>query len=132
MTYEAAPEMQGLSVRLTPDRNGRKVITGIKLEADAITGEMLRKIPISLIENRANTAEAPESDLPPLRRTAGMSGEDFSRLVADHYKLWANVVPNPGAAMASKWGIKPPTVHTWIREARLRGLLAPARRGKGA
>ena len=70
------------------------------------------------------------ADLPPLRRSPDLSAEDFSHLVADHYRLWAEAVPNPAAAMAAEHGVKLPTMHGWIREARLRGLLPKAQRGK--
>jgi hypothetical protein len=59
-----------------------------------------------------------------------MSPEQISELVAQHYKTWARGVPHPAAAMAAEANAKLATVHTWIREARLRGYLPPAQRGK--
>lgn len=131
MTYQAVTDFPGLSVRLEANPDGRMVITGLTLEASAVTAEMLRKIPMSRIENQANAIGEPVTDLPPLRRDEGVSAEAFSQLVADHYRAWAGTHANPAAGMAAKWDIKPPTMHSWIREARLRGLLPPARRRKG-
>lgn len=129
-----------LWARFTKAESGRHVLSGLLLLGDSITGEQLRKVPISVLENSHNltasysTGELKEdlAKLRPLRREPGMSPEDFSRLVAQHYRAWAAQVPNPAAAIADEWGVKPPTVHTWIREARLRGFLPPARRGKSA
>jgi hypothetical protein len=129
MTYEEVPDFPGLTVRLGPDGNGRRIVTGVRLEADAVTAEMLRKIPFAHIEREANGWA--DAELPPLRRSPDMAPDAFSALVAAHFKAWARVVPNPGAAMAKASGANPQTVHTWIREARLRGLLPPARRRKG-
>ncbi|GGR78477.1 hypothetical protein GCM10010169_23320 [Micromonospora fulviviridis] len=117
--------------------SGRWVLTGLLLLGEAITAEQLRKVPVSALENSTNLSAGDAFDqmraeldkLPPLRRD-DMAPEDFSRLVAEHFKVWARYVPHPAAAMAAEWKVKPPTVHTWIREARLRGHLPPARRGK--
>lgn len=114
---------------------GRLVMSGMVLLGDAITADMLRKVPVKEIENSANigyktTVREDVDKLPPLQRTPDMAPEDFSRLVAQHYLTWARSVPHPAAAMAADAGAKVPTVHSWIREARLRGFLPPAKRGK--
>jgi hypothetical protein len=119
----------GVSVRLAPTRSGRLVVTGVCVEAPAVTADMLRQIPLAAIEREANAARADGPVLPALQR-GDLSAEDFSRLVADHFKAWAKAVPNPAAVMAEHAGVKSPTMHTWIRDARLRGLLPPAKRGK--
>lgn len=119
------------------NREGRKILTGLLLLSDALTAEQVRKVPVSALENSTNLTEggayttmrAELEKLPPLRRD-DMTPEDFSQLVAEHFKVWARYVPHPAAAMAAEWDVKAPTVHTWIREARLRGQLPPARRGK--
>ena len=129
--------MEGAAVlaQLKPANSGRKVLTGVLLLGDAITAEDLRKVPVIEIENSANltrqdVARDKLAQLAPLKRTRDMSPEDFARLVAEHYRLWAEVVPHPAAAMAAEHGVKDPTMHSWIREARLRGFLPAARRGK--
>ncbi len=133
----AVPEA-AVWARYSEAESGRWVLSGLLLLGDSIRGETLRKVPVSVMENshnltqRQSDAEAmgPIADLPPLRREPGMTPEAFSQLVAQHYRAWAAVVPSPVAAIAAEWKVKPPTVHGWIREARLRGYLPPARRGK--
>jgi hypothetical protein len=118
------------------ESSGRLVLTGLLLlTTGALTADQLRKIRVDAIENSANLTHGGDpraelAKLPPLKRTAGMAPEEFSRLVAEHYRLWARAVPHPVSAMAAEYGVPVPTVHTWIREARLRGLLPPAQRRK--
>lgn len=126
-----------LFARFKENQQGRQVMTGLLLLADVLTAEQVRKVPVGALENSQNLTaggaynrmRAELAELAPLRRD-DMAPEDFSRLVAQHFKVWARYVPHPAAAMAAEWNVKAPTVHTWIREARLRGDLPPARRGK--
>jgi hypothetical protein len=133
-----------LLAAFTKNDAGRSVLAGVMLLGDAITADLLRKVPVAALENSTNLGvpvgdsesagdrvRSELAELPPLDRAAGLAPEDFSRLVAEHFKVWARYVPHPAAAMAAETGVKSPTVHTWIREARLRGFLPPARRGKG-
>jgi hypothetical protein len=115
--------------------SGRLVLSGLVLLGEALTADMLRKVPVAALENSANIARQQEGRaevdrLPPLKRDPSLSAEDFSRLVADHYRAWARIVTHPAAAMAADADVKVPTVHSWIREARLRGHLESGRRGK--
>jgi hypothetical protein len=128
VTWQSVQDFPGLSIRLGQNTDGRTVVTGLTLESDVITSEMLRQIPLARIEQAANSGA--DINLPPLRRKDGMDSDEFSRLVAEHYKVWARYVPSPVARMADHVGIKPATLHSWVREARLRGHLPPARRGK--
>jgi hypothetical protein len=119
--------------------DGRKVLTGLVVVGEGITAESLRKIPVSVIEqamaeSSAGTEEQMRAELAklsPLER-GSLSAAEFSRLVADHYKVWARYTSNPAAGMSGEWGVKSGTMHGWIREARLRGLLPEAERGKRA
>jgi hypothetical protein len=124
----------GVGAGYTRDENGRLVLSAVILIGDAVTTDIVRRVPVVELENSVNigpTGVRDEIDkLPPLQRSPEMSPEDFSRLVARHYTTWARGVPHPVAAMAANAGVKPPTVHTWVREARLRGFLPPAKRGK--
>jgi hypothetical protein len=121
------------------DESGRGVLVGLVIIGDAITADLLRKVPVGNLENSFNLDDRDARErldeelkaLPPLKRTPEMAPEDFSQLVADHFKVWAKAVPHPANAMAIAADVKPPTMHTWIREARLRGLLPPAKRRKG-
>jgi hypothetical protein len=133
----AVPEAALFSAFRTDDA-GRQVLAGVMLMGDAITAEMLRKVPVAALENSRNLSQGNADDavreelakITPLQDADRSDPEAFSRLVAEHYRAWARVVPHPAAAMARHAGVKSPTVHTWIREARLRGLLPPAKRGK--
>ncbi len=102
---------------------------------ETITSDMLRRVPLAAMEAAANVSQenavrSALAMLGPLSRDRAESAEDFSRRVAEHYRLWAAHVPNPAARIAAEHKVKLATVHTWIRDARLRGLLPPARRGK--
>ena len=102
---------------------------------DAITTDRLKSVPVRALENSWNLTKNVDAreeirDLPKLERD-GRTPEEFGQLVAEHYKAWAAIVPHPVAAMAADAGVKAPTVHGWVREARLRGFLPPAQRGKG-
>lgn len=118
---------------------GRVQVTGVVVLGESITGADLRRVPLGAIENAANLGVERAEDqtraelaaLPPLERT-GQSSEQWSRLVAQHYTAWAKFVLNPAAAIAADLGVNRQTVNSWIREARLRGLLPPARRGKAS
>lgn len=124
-----------LFARFTESETGRQVLSGVMLLGAAITADMLRKVPVSALENSTNLTRTDKqlktelAKLPPLAR-GNLAPEEFSKLVAEHYKVWARAVPHPAAAMAAQAEVKPPTMHTWIREARLRGFLPPAKRGK--
>ncbi len=136
-----------VAARFTEDSEGRKALTGLVLLGDpAITASSLRRIAVSTMENQASLSGAwvrnrkarqpTHADelrkLPPLHRD-GVPPEEFAARVAEHYKVWARVTPHPAAAMSEEWGVKAPTMAGWIREARLRGLLPPARgRSKAA
>lgn len=122
-----------------PDASGRLVITGLLVTGTAITSDSLRRIPIKVIEARLNQDRASGIDpiratahLSPLARANGMSAEEFSGLVAEHYQIWAAATATPVAGLAAHWGLKSATAHSWVREARLRGLLPAARRTKAA
>jgi hypothetical protein len=137
--YGVSVPEAALFAKFVKNEAGRMVLAGVMLLGDAITADQLRKVPIAALENSRNLSQegvaaydqmrVELAKLPPLVRD-DLSGEDFSRLVAEHFKIWARHVPHPAAAMAVEWTVKPPTMHTWIREARLRGFLPPAKRGK--
>jgi len=128
-----------LVAQFTESESGRWVLSGVLLLGEAITADQLRKIPVATLENSVNLTNQTArkfmdeviAQLPVLER-GDLAPEEFSRRVAEHYRAWAKVVPHPAAEMAGHAGVKAPTVHTWIREARLRGFLPPARRGKGS
>lgn len=128
----AGPEGLKLTTKLERDHNGRTVVTGLLIEGRPIRADDLREIRLSDIEATPDggTVEQELATLPPLRRAPDMAPEEFSRLVAEHFRRWAQLTPHPAAEMAAKHGVKLPTMHTWVRDARLRGHLPAARRGK--
>lgn len=117
--------------------DGRWTVTGVLLLSDGVRTEDLRRVPIGALEVSMNVEQSGSAvdvqdvdDLPPLVRSPGTRPEDWSKLVAAHYTAWARRGANPGAEMARRWGVNRQTVAAWIREARLRGMLPPARRPK--
>lgn len=123
-----------LYVQYRRHESGRWVLSRLLLDGEALTAEALRRVHVQALEDAENATEhegrlAAADELPPLIR-GGMSPEAFSRLVATHYNVWAAVVPHPANALAARWDVNPRTMHTWIREARLRGNLPAAHRGK--
>jgi hypothetical protein len=132
----ASVDVGGVTARAAFRRTpaGRYVLAGLLIGGEALTADMLRQVPVARLEELVNFEGREvfeEIDaLPRLRRESGTDPEEFSRLVVRHYRLWAKVVPNPATRMAVRAGVNVSTVHSWIREARLRGLLPPAKRGK--
>lgn len=124
-----------LWARFKPDADGRKVMVGLVLLTDGITSAGLRSIPVGELEKAyANhTAEAADdpAELPPLHR-GNLSYDDFLRLLARHYLAHAQRTTRPAAAIVKETGEKSATVHGWIHDARQRGILPEARRGKRA
>lgn len=125
------------------DADGKKVMVGMLLLSDGITSARLRAIPVGVLEASAATEEAggPKhleaelAELPPLARRRVPSGfppEEFYRLVAAHYRVWAKYSSTPVAEMVRASGENPATVHAWVNRARRRGLLPAAERGKRA
>lgn len=116
--------------QFTEGKDGRLVVCGLLVLDTAVTTDQLKAVAIRAMEAEVNAERAPDRDsLAPLVR-AGRTSVEFARLVADHYQAWASVTPHPVAAMASTAEAKAPTVHGWVREARLRGFLPPACRTK--
>ncbi|MDG4825673.1 hypothetical protein O7635_27830 [Asanoa sp. WMMD1127] len=71
--------------------------------------------------------EAPKQKL---SRPDGSDPEAFYRLVAERYVAELANTKAVAPALADEAGVPVPTVHRWIAEARRRGHLPPARRGR--
>ncbi|MFF3912658.1 hypothetical protein ACFYZB_04105 [Streptomyces sp. NPDC001852] len=131
---EKAP-FKRAAAQFAEGKDGRLVMSGLLVLDEAITTDRLKSVPVRALENSWNLTKNEDAreeirKLPKLER-ASRSPEEFAQLVAEHYKAWAAIVAHPVAAMAADANVKPPTVHGWVREARLRGFLPPATRGKG-
>jgi len=123
-------DIDGVTVTagLSPDRYGRLVITSLSAHGGPITSYTLRRIPILQIETDANRAT---EQVQFAGRVPGESPEEFMARFVDAYRALAAWHPHPVVELAKMAEAKVPTVHTWVREARLRGFLPPASRRKG-
>lgn len=119
------------------DSDGKKILVGMLLLADGITSARLRSVPVGILEDAAAQQDsggeeqlrADLAKLAPLER-GDLSTDDFYRLVAEHFKVWARYGRQPVAAMVRESGEKSPTVHGWVNRARARGFLPEVERGK--
>lgn len=99
-------------------------------EWDAINGGLdsyLEKVPEYKSEihiRRRPTAR------PPLTRPDGTDPDGFSRRVAAAYNQVILTTGHPAPVLAAEADVPVTTVHRWIMEARRRGHLPPARRGR--
>lgn len=69
-------------------------------------------------------------ETPKLSRPDGTDPESFYRQVAEAYVIAVRRSNKPAADLADQAGVPVATVHRWIAEARRRGHLAPARKGR--
>ena len=139
MPWHGGPADTRLWAQFQADADGRTVLVGMLLLSGGITCDVLRRVPVGALESAAREAdfggeqqlETELAKLPALQR-GDLPPIEFSRLVAQHYRLWARHTSRPAAAMMRASGRKSGTVHGWIHEARQRGLLPEAERGKRA
>jgi hypothetical protein len=71
---------------------------------------------------------APARD--PLQRPDGSDPEAFYRKVAESYAAIVRDSSKPAKVLADEAGVPVATVHRWIHEARRRGFLPPATKGR--
>lgn len=67
---------------------------------------------------------------PKLSRPDGTDPDGFYRQVAEAYNMALRESMKPATVLADAAGVPVPTVHRWIAEARRRGFLPPARKGR--
>lgn len=94
-----------------------------------------RDVPMSELRDRAQRVQAVASKTRgrrrrPLRRPDGTNPERFYKQVAEAYSEAVLATSKPAKVMAEEAGVPVGTVHRWIREARRRGYLPPARQGR--
>lgn len=87
-------------------------------------------VPTKQAPPRRPIPDAPAVEREPIRRPEGRAlPDDFLRDVAAAYSDLAQNGQKPAPIIAGEAGVPVTTVHRWIKEARRRDLLAPARRG---
>lgn len=100
----------------------------------AITARSAGDVPLSELRDRAQLVKAAAKKRArrrkPLRRPDGTNPQEFYRRVAAAYSEAVLATSKPAKVMAEEAGVPVGTVHRWIREARRRGYLPPARRGR--
>lgn len=92
-------------------------------------------VPMSELRERAQRVKAVAAKKrarrrKPLRRPDGTNPERFYQQVAAAYSEAVLATSKPAKVLAEEAGVPVGTVHRWIREARRRGYLPPARRGR--
>lgn len=107
----------------------------------AVVADFLRSIPDDTPDpslddlrgrarKQAHQAPPTQPDRPRLTRPDGSAPEEFYPRVAAAYSQYAPRTRAPAKEMAAEAGVPITTAHRWIREARRRGFLTPARKGK--
>jgi hypothetical protein len=147
-----------LSVQMEPSRDGQWCIGSITVShPDGVTGSLLRQLPLAQVERQERNrltqtaremheAFTAHNERDPVARLQRMLAklpdasqrrsmpDEFYELVAAAYMLHVRNVtaalPTPSLIISKVTGTPLPTVQGWVRRARLRGYLPPARRGK--
>ena len=149
----------GVDLNVTSVRTtGQLCIRSIEVShPDGVTGALLRQLPLAQIERQernrvTQTVEQMDefmrvnnernnllvlqrmlAKLPDASKRRSMPDE-FYELVAAVYMIQVrnvtDVLPTPSLIISRVTGAPLPTVQGWVRRARLRGYLPPARRGK--
>lgn len=125
-------------VRWQVEQGQRPKVTGFCVSAEEVTTDIIRKVPVSRLENMRQLLDerldrlSDDSfrNLEPLKRAKGQTAESFSRTVALYYKIFAARSSKPTKDLAEHAGVPLPTMRSWIRDARLRGELPPGTPGK--
>lgn len=111
----------GLSVLARLDLlgpGGRRQVGELRISGGVVRSGDLRAVPIEAIEGWANRSVEPLPDVAEM---------DRGRLL-EVWEAYAERFAHPAAELARRSGLKPPTIHTWVREARMRGQLPPTAR----
>lgn len=124
---EAMANTPGATVRSRED--GRTLAGPLVALAAAGRGG---DVPMSELRERVPDAPAENhrAEREPLARPDGSDPAEFSRRVARAYSDAVVKTSKPAKFLADEANVPVGTVHRWIREARQRGFLPPARRGK--
>lgn len=101
----------------------------------ALTARSAGDVSLSELRERAQRVKAAAAKKrarrrKPLRRPDGTNPERFYQQVAAAYSEAVLATSKPAKVLAEEAGVPVGTVHRWIREARRRGYLPPARQGR--
>lgn len=97
--------------------------------------KLLNEVFVALMTDDRDTyadaeAETTEDGRPKLQRPDGSDPDAFYRKVAAAYEETVATTSKVAVVLAEEAGVPVPTVHRWVREARRRGFLPPARQGR--
>lgn len=114
-------------LRVVYEGYGRElIIKEIRLHGPDITPQMLAEVSLRKIEAVIN-AEPFEGVTPELGRPGPKPGNGYYAQVACVYMQYAKETSSPASRIAAEVGVPVTTVHRWIRQARRRGMLPPAK-----
>lgn len=122
------PGASALTVQVAT-RAGRQVITGLTILGDQLTVDTFRRVSLARIEAELNRGPVDPGERSKLHRPDGSDSQTFYRLVARAYGEYSTGSKAPVKAIAEEADVPVTTAHRWVREARRRGYLPPARKG---
>ena len=136
--------------------DGRVTVVGVKVtNPEGVSLEDLRAVPVHRFEAQLNDSEdlLAKWTQSKMRRAAALAAleaeaepptgmelrlkipdgrrypDEFYEAIADLYRRLVATGKRPAPALAKANDVPTTTVHRWVKEARARGLLAPARKG---
>jgi hypothetical protein len=124
----AGPQIQARTVGVT-----KAMAQVTALVTPGVTGDDAPDPTLAQIRARTPRNVAPEThrpERPRLTRPDGAAPEEFYPRVAAAYAQYTPRTRAPAKQIAAEAGVPVTTAHRWIREARRRGFLPPAKKGK--
>jgi hypothetical protein len=108
------------------------------MDPESVVLEPNSKVASAMSEALTEMAILLREDTPPLRKPrmrlripiGRKKPDDFYRQVAEAYSYLGGQSRRPAEELAARNAVPVTTVHRWVKEARRRGLLPPARHGR--
>jgi hypothetical protein len=148
-----------LEIKVTDRGEPRCIVVSVRNE-EGVSGESLRRVPVARLVKEAFTAAALKSEPmeeggEPIPRIVGTTPKDRARFyerfakdvrqprsgspltddhlgqVAELYRAAVDRGDPPTQTVAETMHVERPTAGRWVAKARERGLLGPAKRGRG-
>jgi hypothetical protein len=119
---------------VTPDERKELITAGHFVAAEfkrldaAISAALDRTTPLTRQADFLGRLRSSQRN--PLTRPDGSDPDGFSRRVAEAYYEAVVVTTKPATVLAEEAGVPVTTVHRWIRDARQRGHITAARKGR--